>query len=101
MVTDYPHIVRNRELESRRDAQPADGPGAWVTGRLRQWVCGLHGHDHLLQFGRERLFLRCASCGHESPGWELTEARPRVHIRGDARRHALAAARFVGARRIA
>jgi hypothetical protein len=69
---------------------------------VRQTVCGLHGHDNLLQFERERMFLRCASCGHETPGWELTEARPTVTLRGDARRHALnVRPRLVGARRIA
>jgi hypothetical protein len=57
--------------------------------RLRQLYCGLHGHDHLLQFRAERMFLECVSCGHESPGWELTEAPPKPALRGDARRHAL------------
>ena len=56
---------------------------------LRQFYCRLHGHDHLLQFRAERMFLQCASCGHESPGWELTEAPPKMLLRGDARRHAL------------
>jgi hypothetical protein len=37
----------------------------------RQFVCGLHGHDNLLEFGRGRLSLKCVSCGHESPGWEI------------------------------
>ena len=37
--------------------------------RMRQFVCGLHGHDRLLQFERGRLRRKCASCGHETPGW--------------------------------
>jgi hypothetical protein len=37
----------------------------------RQFFCGLHGHDNLLEFGRGRLSLKCVSCGHESPGWEI------------------------------
>jgi hypothetical protein len=41
-------------------------------------VCGCHGHDQLLQFEEDRIFLKCASCGYESPGWELTEAPPTV-----------------------
>lgn len=36
---------------------------------LRQFLCGLHGHDALLQYEPGRLFLRCTSCGHETPGW--------------------------------
>ncbi|HUR34547.1 MAG TPA: hypothetical protein VM032_12180 [Vicinamibacterales bacterium] len=38
---------------------------------VRQFVCGLHGHDSLMQFERGRLSLKCTSCGHESPGWDL------------------------------
>ena len=69
---------------------------------VRQTVCGLHGHDNLMQFEHERMFLRCASCGHETPGWELNEAPPTVRLRGDARHHALnVRPRLVGARRIA
>lgn len=43
---------------------------------LRRFFCGLRGHDTLLQFEDARMFLRCASCGHESPGWELNAAAP-------------------------
>jgi hypothetical protein len=34
--------------------------------------------------------LRCVSCGHETPGWELNEVPPTVTVRGDARRHVIA-----------
>jgi hypothetical protein len=47
-----------------------------VMERVRQVLCGLHGHDRLLQFGEDRMFLRCVSCGHETPGWEINEAPP-------------------------
>jgi len=47
-----------------------------VTTWLRETYCGLHGHDSLLQFEQDRMFLKCVSCGHESPGWELDEAPP-------------------------
>ena len=40
-----------------------------------QVLCGLHGHEHLMQFDRERLYLKCISCGHESPGWQLPVSR--------------------------
>jgi hypothetical protein len=40
-------------------------------------LCGLQGHQGLLQFQRDRMFLRCLSCGHESSGWKLKEERPR------------------------
>jgi hypothetical protein len=76
-----------------------------VIGRLLVWMrqalCGLHGHDTLLQFEHDRMFLRCVSCGHETAGWELTEAPPTVTVRGDARRHAIIRPKLVSARRIA
>jgi hypothetical protein len=45
-----------------------------VTGlvtRMRQMMCGLHGHDALLHFETGRLSMRCTTCGHETPGWDL------------------------------
>lgn len=50
-----------------------DGILARVALKVRQGVCGLHGHDALLQFGKSRMSLVCTSCGHESPGWDLRE----------------------------
>lgn len=44
------------------------------VSRLQQFVCGLHGHDRLLQFETGRLSLKCVSCGHETPGWNLKKA---------------------------
>jgi hypothetical protein len=38
---------------------------------IQQFVCGLHGHDALLHFETGRLSMRCTSCGHETPGWDL------------------------------
>ena len=52
-----------------------------VMDRIRQVWCGLHGHDTLLQFAHDRMFLRCVSCGHETPGWDLNEAPPTVVAR--------------------
>jgi hypothetical protein len=49
-----------------------------VLERLGQIVCGIHGHDNLIQFEQYRMFLKCASCGHESPGWKLPNRRPVV-----------------------
>ena len=80
----------------------AGGAGEMVTSEgFRQMLCGLHGHDTLLQFEEERMFLRCVSCGHETSGWELTETPPTVTVRGDARRHAIVRPTLVSARRIA
>lgn len=44
-----------------------------MVDRFRQMLCGFHGHDSLLQFEQDRISLRCVSCGHETPGWDLRE----------------------------
>jgi hypothetical protein len=94
------HVAFNEPLTSARDSsQPGDDIVARSLAWLRQLYCGLHGHDHLLHFGAERMFLQCVSCGHESPGWELTGTPPRVVLRGDARRHALIRPHLVGSER--
>jgi hypothetical protein len=51
-----------------------------MVDRVKQMWCGLHGHDALLQFEQDRMFLRCVSCGHETPGWNLNEAPPTVAL---------------------
>jgi len=48
-----------------------DGLLARMTLKLRQQLCGLHGHDALLNFHNGRMSLLCSSCGHESPGWDV------------------------------
>ena len=54
-------------------AHPGEHPGVveWMLKRIQSIVCGLHGHDSVLQYERNRMFLRCTSCGHETPGWEV------------------------------
>jgi hypothetical protein len=83
------------------DVNEASGLGERVLDRLRQTLCGLHGHDAFLQFEEERMFLKCVSCGHETPGWELNETPPTISVRGDDQRHVLAHPRLVSERRIA
>ena len=70
---------------------------SWV----RQAYCGLRGHDEMLQFERERMSLRCVSCGHETHGWELSEAQPAVTARADGRRPMVVRPQLVDVRRIA
>ena len=74
-----------------------------VFDRVRQAFCGLHGHDSLLQFGQDRMYLKCVSCGHESHGWELADTpRPTLlSVRGEVRRSPLVRPQLVSVRRIA
>jgi hypothetical protein len=100
MVTNYPRrIASDRGVRTATDETQVDGLN--VIDRLRQIFCGLHGHDSLLQFEQERMFLKCVSCGHQTPGWSLDEAPPTVTARGDSRRHAMVQPRFMSVRRIA
>jgi hypothetical protein len=38
---------------------------------LAHLICGFHGHLELLHIAPSRLSLRCARCGHETPGWQI------------------------------
>jgi len=51
----------------------ADGLLPRAALQFRQFVCGLHGHDSLMHFEQGRISLLCASCGHETPGWEIKQ----------------------------
>lgn len=42
-----------------------------VTDKVRQFLCGLHGHDTLRHFEKGRISLQCVSCGYETPGWDV------------------------------
>ena len=103
MVTNYPHSFASRDDQPDVTAESGsiEAPGVRMMDRVRQMICGLHGHDTLLHFDKDRMSLRCVSCGHETPGWELNEVPPTQTFRGDARRHAIARPHLVSARRIA
>jgi hypothetical protein len=61
--------------------------------RARRAVCGLCGHHEMLRFEGKRVLMHCASCGHDSPGWDTGGRAPR-------RRPAFAGARLEDPRRI-
>jgi hypothetical protein len=103
MVSNFPRLfAAPDESASRPEQTPqAEGFGERVLDRVREVFCGLHGHDSMLQFEQDRLCLKCVSCGHESPGWELNETPPTVVAHADTRRQSLARPQLIGARRIA
>ena len=57
---------------------------ASALARVQQGLCGLHGHDALLQYERNRMYLRCTSCGYESPGWEVARSAVQGRLRAEA-----------------
>lgn len=56
------------------------GVVGWLLGRLQTTLCAMHGHDAILQYERNRIFLRCTSCGHETPGWEVAHNSSRYPV---------------------
>ena len=44
---------------------------AQLASRMSQLICGLSGHQLLLNAEPGRLSLKCMSCPYESPGWSI------------------------------
>ncbi len=44
---------------------------AIVRRHVAARLCAARGHDAVLVVERGRVVMRCSSCGHESPGWEV------------------------------
>ena len=82
------------------DDQPRGFVSAAVA-RCQQALCALRGHDSILQYERSRIFLRCTSCGHETPGWEVSSAEASVYRVGPRRAAAAAPHGLAVARKIA
>jgi hypothetical protein len=92
MVTNYP-----QQLSANASVTPETPAGvlARVMGWVGQRLCGARGHDSVLHFEGKRVMMRCTSCGHNTPGWEITGRGPRQRFEGDRRRHAMATQRLV------
>jgi hypothetical protein len=71
-----------------------------VGESVRQFLCGLHGHDSLLHFEKGRMSLLCSSCGHETPGWDVKTAPAQRDVTQTANRRAVRLP-FFGERRAA
>jgi len=69
-----------------------------MVTKVRQMICGLHGHDALLHFEQGRISLQCTSCGYETPGWDL-KANAVTHEEAPASR--LIRLPLLGERRVA
>ncbi len=89
MVTNYAQEIATRTVTAT--AAPTDTRNLFsrLWRRIQFALCSLHGHDPLLHYDEQRIYLRCASCGHETPGWDLDQRRPRVRFRGDPARQYL------------
>jgi hypothetical protein len=88
MVTNYP-----QQLTAQADTRSSKTEASFVSravGRLGQVLCGIGGHDSVMHFEGKRVMMRCTSCGHDTPGWEIEDRAPRLRYEGDAERHTLA-----------
>ena len=75
MVTD------STQQQTNAARSVATGMFTRAAEQVRQFICGLHGHDALLHFEHGRMSLLCTSCGYQSPGWDVKvapSARERV-----------------------
>ena len=94
MVTNYP-----QQLATTSELPGTTSSDATVFGRamalLGQTLCGFRGHDSVLHFESKRVMMRCTSCGHDTPGWELNGKGPRRRFEGDAHRHLIRRQRLV------
>lgn len=93
MVTNYPQQLTAASEVARAQGQP--NAIVRAMGRLGQLLCGVRGHDSVLHFEGNRVMMRCTSCGHDTPGWEISGRGPRKRYEGDARRHLIAPKRLV------
>lgn len=84
MVTNYPQQLTATSVD--RESTPLV---ARAISRMGQMLCGLRGHDSVLHFEGKRVMMRCTSCGHDTPGWDVGDRGPRKRFDGDARRHLL------------
>jgi len=92
MVTNYPQRLT---ATTGVETQAVDGLMTRAVARFGQLLCGMRGHDEVLHFEGKRVMMRCTSCGHDTPGWDVSGRGPRQRFEGDARRHRLAAPRLV------
>jgi hypothetical protein len=92
MVTNYPQQLT---ATTGTDANGDESVVNRAMSRVGQLLCGLRGHDSVLHFEGKRVNMRCTSCGHDTPGWEVSGRGPLPRYAGDARRHALAPQRLM------
>ena len=97
MVTNYPQQLTASARIDMHSGETHNGETMMnrAVSRFSQFLCGLRGHDQVLHFEGKRVNMRCTSCGHDTPGWEVSGRGPRQRYEGDARRHVLVPQRLV------
>jgi hypothetical protein len=85
MVNAPDHTLAAASFLPADAGSPRMGVVESVLRKIQSVMCGLHGHDSVLQYERTRIFLRCTSCGHETPGWDVPPIQLAFHSRTEAR----------------
>ena len=65
------NVIMSIDSTQPNGLSESNGVMTRVGEQLRQFICGLHGHDSLLHFSDGRVSLLCSSCGYETPGWDV------------------------------
>jgi len=61
----------------------------WLIELVRRMICGLQGHDTIMEFHHDRVSLRCMSCSFRTSGWSIgqdTSNGPSVNHKGSPHR---------------
>jgi len=82
-VTPFGSTFPGIESRPRALAERIARFGVW----LRQLLCAVNGHDRYLHVDGGRVTLRCVSCQHDSPGWEIGGRAYQRTCAGDPARH--------------
>ena len=80
MVTDYPRQITVSELGRAIEKNSLRPLLNAALARVQQIICGLRGHDSVLQFDQSRVFLQCMSCSYQSPGWRVETVTPQLSV---------------------
>ena len=84
MVTEFLEYARGVTVSLVHEW--GDRRARWML-QLRRIDCSLmRRHAEMMQFEKNRLSLRCVSCGRETPGWVLDRKTPIVRLSAERRR---------------
>ena len=93
--------MESRQPRTSAPAQPQIGLIGRTAGHVRQFLCGLHGHDALLHFEQGRISLQCTSCGYQTPGWDVNGVPAQVQAEAPQSARHIIRLPLIGERRVA
>lgn len=62
-------------MERRASYMPEE-----IMGSVKRLLCALRGHEEYMHFDKNRVYLQCVGCGHETPGWTIETHRPILRL---------------------